>query len=85
MNEAELATLTAELPDIFADRVSADTLRFLRSYAGAGEWGEELELLVAGLKKTGARVSTGELERLRTLLTGWNMPSDILDGLNIAD
>jgi hypothetical protein len=85
MSDLELRRSAKELPDIFADRVSAATLRNLRSLAGAGEWDEELDLLVAGLKETGAWVSREELDRLRTLFTGWKIPTDILDDLNVGD
>jgi hypothetical protein len=85
MADARLRRATAELPDIFADRVSAATLEDLRLFAGAGEWGEELDLLVADLKETGARVSREEFDRLRTLFTDWKIPTDVLDGLNVGD
>ncbi len=85
MNDAELATLTAGLPELFADRIAEPMLEILRSYAGAGEWGEELDLLVYELKQAGARVGRDELDKLRTAFTGWEIPTGILDGLNVAD
>ena len=85
MNEAELAELTAELPEQFVGRVSDSTLEILRSYADAGEWGELLTLLTAGLKKTRAQLSRQELDQLRTVFTGWEMPTEMLADLNIAD
>ena len=85
MNEAELAGLTAELPERFAGRVSDSSLRNLQSYADAGEWDELLDLLVAALKSTGAHLSRKELEELRRIFTEWRLPTDELAGLNVAD
>jgi hypothetical protein len=81
MNRAELAGRTAQLPELFADRVPASDLAGLRSMAGGGEWDELLDLLIAALRVTGAPVSVDELDELRTLLTGWGMPTGQLDGL----
>jgi hypothetical protein len=81
MNQAGLAGRTARLPELFADRVPASDLAGLRSMAAGGEWDELLDLLVAALRVTGAPVSVLELDELRSLLTGWGMPTGQLDGL----
>lgn len=81
MNNAELATRTARLPELFADRVPASDLAGLRSMAGGGEWDELLDLLVAALRVTQAPVSVDELDELRTLLTNWGLPTEQLDGI----
>jgi hypothetical protein len=83
MTEAELATLTAELPERFADRLSASDLDGLRSMAGGGEWDELLHLLVSALQGTSAPVSDEERDRLREALIGWGMPADAVAGLNV--
>jgi hypothetical protein len=81
MKQAELAGRTARLPELFADRVPASDLAGLRSMAGAGEWDELLDLLVAALRVTRAPVSVDEFDELRSLLNGWGMPTGQLDGL----
>lgn len=83
MTEAELATLTAGLPERFADRLSAPDLDGLRSMARGGEWDELLDLLVQALWQTQAPVSGEERDQLRTALTGWGMPTDALTNLNV--
>ncbi len=81
MNEHELATRTYELPEMFADRVPADELDSLHSMAEGGEWGELLDLLVAGLLFTGAAVTRVERDRLQEVLEGWGLPTGQLDEL----
>jgi hypothetical protein len=56
MNEAALATLAAGLPRRFADRLPAPGLDGLELMACGGEWDDLLNLLVAALRKTHARV-----------------------------
>jgi hypothetical protein len=84
MTEADLATLTAELPERFADRVPVTDLDGLRSMARAGEWAELLDLLVAVLCRAHAPITTEEGDRLRQALTGWGMPDHVLADLDIA-
>ncbi|HEY2639775.1 MAG TPA: hypothetical protein VGI66_07800 [Streptosporangiaceae bacterium] len=83
VNEAELATRTFELPDMFADRVSERALGALRSMARGGEWDELLDLLVAALRQAGAAISAGERDQLRDVLAGWGLPTDQLDELAV--
>lgn len=83
MTEAELATLTAELPERFADRVPAPALDGLRSMARGGEWDELLDLLVAALVGTRAHVTTEERDKLHDALSGWGMPTDSLAELTV--
>jgi hypothetical protein len=85
MTEAELAELTAGLPERFADRVAASDLDGLRSMARGGEWDELLDLLIAALERTRARVSSQERDQLRDVLTGWRMPADMVADLNVDD
>jgi hypothetical protein len=84
MTEAELATLTAELPERFADRLPAADLDGLRSMARGGEWDELLGLLLAALRATRAPVTSEERDQLRAALTGWGMPADVLTDLDVG-
>lgn len=84
MNEAELLTLTARLPEMFADRVSESERGGLRSMAGGGEWGELLDLLLAILLQTRAPVTADERNQLRDVLAGWGLPTSQLDDLVIT-
>ena len=81
MDEAQLATQTAKLVDVFADRVPDEELDGLRSMASGGEWGELLDLLVAVLEQTGAAVSTSERDQLQLVLSGWGLPTAALGHL----
>ncbi|HEY3952783.1 MAG TPA: hypothetical protein VGM53_05365 [Streptosporangiaceae bacterium] len=83
MTETELATLTAGLPERFADRLPAPELDGLRSMARSGEWDELLDLLVQALRQTQAPVSGEERDQLRAAFTGWGMPTGILASLNV--
>lgn len=82
MSEADLATRTATLPELFADRVPASALDGLRSMADGGEWDELLDLLVAALRQTGAAISAAERVELREVLAGWGLPTGHVDDLN---
>lgn len=84
MNESELAGRTAQLPEIFADRLPAADLRPLRAMAGGGEWDELLDLLLLALRETQAAVTVSEQEQLREVLAGWGLPTDQLDELAIS-
>lgn len=81
MSEAELATMTAELPEVFAARLPAADLAGLRSMASGGEWAELLDLLVSALGHTGASIAPSELDQLREVLSGWGLPTAGLDQL----
>jgi len=85
MTKGELAKLTADLPERFADRLSVSDLDGLRSMAGGGEWDELLDLLIAALQQEQTQISHHERDLLREVLTGWDMPTGLLDGLNVAD
>lgn len=82
-NEAELATVTKRLPEMFARRVRAVDFDGLRSMADAGEWGELLDLLVAALRVTNAAITVEERDLLRGVLTGWGLPTDPVDDLAV--
>ena len=52
MDDHELAERAHALPDIFANRLEPADLDAVREYAEAGEWGEEIDLLLASLRET---------------------------------
>ena len=82
-NEADLAARTKRQPEIFTDRLGHADIEGLRSMADGGEWDELLDLLLVALRETRAPVTVGEHDQLRDLLTGWGLPTDVLDGLVI--
>jgi hypothetical protein len=57
----------------------------VRSAARAGEWGEAVDNLIAGLIESQALVTTAERDELRSLLDAMGLPTDITNGLNIQD
>ena len=73
----------AALPARFAGRVRPADLEGLRSMAGAGEWRELVDLLVASLGATGAPVTAGERGELASLLAAMDMPGTGLDDLGV--
>ncbi len=81
VNEAELATRTAGLPEIFADRIPEAERPGLLSMAAGGEWDELLDLLLAILLQTKAVVSVDERDQLRDVLAGWGLPTVELGNL----
>jgi len=81
MNEAELATRTANLPELFANRLPEAALEGLRSMANGGEWDELLDLLLAALQQTGAIVTGEERDELGAVLEGWGLPTGQVDKL----
>ena len=83
MNESEVIERAETLPERFADRVRTEDLDGLRSMAGAGEWQELVDLLVASLGLTRAPVTAGERDELRSLLAAMDMPDDGMAGLNV--
>ncbi len=84
MDRAELVPSTARLPDVFADRVPESEREGLRSMAEGGEWGELLDLLVAILLQTRAKVSPAERDLLQDVLAGWGLPTSQLDALVVS-
>lgn len=84
MNESEVIERTEALPGRFAGRVRPADLDGLRSMAGAGEWRELVDLLVASLGATRAPVTAAEHGELRSLLDAMNVPATALAGLNVA-
>jgi phosphoribosylcarboxyaminoimidazole (NCAIR) mutase len=83
MNEYEVIARAEPLPELFAARVRPEDLDGMRSMAGAGEWQELVDLLVASLGVTGAPVTIAERDELRSLLAAMDMPDDGLAGLTV--
>jgi phosphoribosylcarboxyaminoimidazole (NCAIR) mutase len=71
------------LPELFAARVRPEDLDGMRSMAGAGEWQELVDLLVASLGVTGTPVTVAERDELRSLLAAMDMPDNGLAGLTV--
>lgn len=83
VNESEVIELAEALPDLYADRVRAEDLDGMRSMAGAGEWQELVDLVVASLGLTGAPVTAAERDDLRSLLAAMNLSDGAIIGLNV--
>ena len=76
MDEYELAERAYALPGRFADRLDPADLATVRQYAEVGEWGEEIDLLLASLSATRQPVTAAELGELVTLLKAMGMPTE---------
>jgi hypothetical protein len=85
VNESEVIERAEALPDQYADRVRPEDLDGMRSMAGAGEWQELVDLVVASLGLTRAPVTVAERDELRSLLAAMNMPDDAVTALHIED
>ena len=84
MNESDIARGVTALPDRFADRLDGDGLADVRDAARAGEWGEAVDILLAGLVQAGTTVTVSERNELRSLLEAMGMPTDPVDALNVG-
>lgn len=85
MDDQELSRRAKALPDRFDGRTSPEWLTYARSALQAGEWGEGLEILLAGLAKDHIPVSADERDELAALLNATGLPADPLDTLNVLD
>lgn len=83
MNESEVIERVEALPDRYADRVRPQDLDGMRSMADGGEWQELVDLLIASLAMTQARVTPSERDELRSLAEAMDLPTDQLAGLNV--
>ena len=84
MNENDIAKRVAALPDRFADRLDSNGLADVRDAARVGEWGEAVDILLAGLVQAGTIVTVGEQSELRSLLEAMGMPADVVETLNLG-
>jgi hypothetical protein len=85
MDENEIARRASALPDEFAGRLPAKTLETLRLMDEGGEYGELAIELAATLAKTGAVVTPAEQSELRGLLTAMDMPTSVVEQLEVQD
>ena len=76
MDEYELARRAYALPGRFADRLDPVSLADEREYAQAGEWAEEVDLLLACLRGDRRSVSAAERAELAALLEAMGMPTE---------
>jgi thioredoxin-like negative regulator of GroEL len=85
VNENEMMDRVNALPDRFAGRLDPTDLDDVREAAYAGEWGEAVDNLIAGLAQNRAAVTTAERDELCALLEAMGLPTDITDGLTLQD
>ncbi|HEY3683813.1 MAG TPA: hypothetical protein VGL93_12270 [Streptosporangiaceae bacterium] len=83
MDAYEIARRANELPSGFQDRLSVDAYEDVHRSIDAGEWGEGLDNLLAGLHQSGATITADEHRRLAELMRAINMPPDRLDRLTV--
>jgi len=83
VNDNEMMDRVNALPDRFAGRLDPTDLDDVREAAYAGEWGEAVDNLIAGLAETRAVVTAAERDELRSLLAAMGLPTDLTDGLNV--
>jgi hypothetical protein len=82
MDEYELAERAYALPARFADRLDPADLATVREYAEAGEWGEEIDLLLACLSTGRRPVTAVERGELMTLLEAMGLPPEPAEQLS---
>lgn len=85
MDEYELAERAYALPARFADRLEPTDLATVREYSEAGEWGEEIDLLLACLSTARRPVTAVEREELVTLLEAMGMSAEPAQALSVDD
>jgi hypothetical protein len=73
MDDYELAERAHALPGRFADRLDPADLAAVREYAEVGEWGEEVDLLLACLSAARRPVTASERAELIALLEAMGM------------
>lgn len=83
MNHSDIAKRVTALPDRFADRLDGTGLMDVRDAARAGEWGEAVDILIAGLVQSGTTVTADEQGELWSLLEAMGMPTGGVDLLNV--
>jgi hypothetical protein len=82
MDAYELAERAYALPGRFADRLDPADLATVREYAEAGEWGEEIDLLLASLHAGRQLVTAAEREELVALLEAMGLPAEPAEQLS---
>ena len=76
MDQYELAERAYALPGRFANRLDPTDLATVREYAEVGEWGEEIDLLLASLNAARQPVTIAERRELVALLEAMGMPAE---------
>jgi hypothetical protein len=74
MDEHELAVRAYALPGRFAGRLDPADSAVVREYAKVGEWGEEIDLLLACLRIARRPVTAAERAELVMLLQAMGLP-----------
>ena len=82
MDEYELAERAYALPGRFADRLDPADLATVRQYAEVGEWGEEIDLLLASLRAARQPVTAAERKELVALLEAMGLPAEPAEQLS---
>ena len=82
MDEYELAERAYALPGRFADRLDPADLATVREYAEVGEWGEEIDLLLASLRAARQPVTAAERKELVALLQAMGLPAEPAEQLS---
>jgi hypothetical protein len=83
MDGYEIAERAHALPDTFADRLESVDLAAVREYAEVGEWGEEIDLLLASLRAGQRSVTLAERTELIALLEAMGMTTEAVDALKV--
>jgi len=84
MDGYEVAERAHALPTTFADRLEPDDLAAVREYAEVGEWGEEIDLLLACLHAGRRSVTAAERTELVALLEAIGMSTALVYTLNVG-
>jgi hypothetical protein len=84
VNQDDIMRQVNALPDRFADRLAVSGLDDVRDAARAGEWGEAVDILLAGLIKGHVTVTADEQDELRSLLTAMGMATEPIDRLSVG-
>ena len=82
MDEYEIAERAYALPGRFADRLDPADLATVREYAEVGEWGEEIDLLLASLRAARQPVTAAERKELVALLEAMGLPAEPAEQLS---
>jgi hypothetical protein len=88
VDENEFAQRAYALPDRLADRLDSKNLKWIREYAEVGEWGEELDLLLACLQQDNQPITAEERYEIKALLDAMGNQHEMkerLDQLTVTE
>lgn len=77
----ELGEEIRRLPDRYAGRLPAETVKSIGDAATAGEWEEAIRRLVSALYGQGHAISAAERHDLAAVVRALNLPAELLDRL----